>query len=193
MFITRMLSAAIAALVIASPAVAQSFPTPTNGPSGPTANRVAAIGNGKAVILTPFQLLQEQALNFGSYVLPTGQSGSVSLDPVTGAVTPTTVVPIPSNAPLRGKMDFAGTANQPVTVQVTSFSGFLCAAQSSCSSGLPTTLTLDGVQQGTTGIYNYTVPASGVLSFYIGGTVGIPAATASGTYGESFQVTLSYN
>ena len=183
---TQVLIAASTAFDFAAPASAQ-FVTP------PVSSQGVAVGNSKAVLLTPFTLLKEENLNFGSYVLPIGQSGSVTLDPVSGGISPTVVIPIPSSAPQRGKMDFAGTPNAPVTVQVTSFSGFLCAAQAGCSGGLPTSLTLDGVERTLQpGVYDYTLPSDGVLSFYIGGTVDIPASTADGTYGETFDVTLTY-
>lgn len=175
------LAAAAATFLIAAPASAQS------------STRATGIANGKAVLLTPFTLLKEENLEFGSYVLPVGQSGSVTLDPVTGGITPTTVIPIPSSAPQRGKMDFAGTPNAPVTVEVTTFSGFLCAAQAGCTGGLPTSLTLDGAERTLQpGVYDYTLPADGVLSFFVGGTVDIPASTADGTYGDTFTVTLTY-
>lgn len=175
----HLLAASFAALAFASPAAAQTA--------------AYEVGTGKAVLLTPFNLLNVQDLDFGSYVLPTGVGGTVALSPLDGSITSPVLISMPSSAPVRGQFLFAGTANQPVTVTISSFSGWMCAGGSGCTSGLATTLALDGVERpAENGVYDYVLDGNGLVAINVGGSVAVPVGTADGDYGENYEVSLSY-
>jgi len=151
-------------------------------------------GTGKTVILSPLNFINDTDLNFGSVVLPTGVNGSVQIDPdpsVVGFMTATGVLPIPTSVPTRGIMVGAGSALTDVTV-TTAFPSLLYLNGDTTSTvTLPVSLTVDAAPVAPD-TYTYTIDSGQAFQVFVGGTVGIPAGSADGSYSNTYTITATY-
>ena len=174
--------AALAAIAMTTPAFAAPSPTLAN-----------ADGGGKTVILSPLNFINDTNLNFGQVVLPSGSSGSVTIDPdptVTTFMSAIGVQPIPTSVPTRGLMIGAGSAGMDVSVQ-TSFPTALYLGGNPLAASLPVALNVNATAV-SPDTYTYTIDSGQAFQVFIGGTVNIPANTADGAYSNTYTITATY-
>ncbi len=174
--------AALAAITLTTPVFAAPSPTLAN-----------ADGGGKTVILSPLNFINDTDLNFGDVVLPTGSSGSVTIDPdptVTTFMSAIGVQPIPTSVPTRGLMIGAGSANMDVSVQ-TSFPNALYLGGNPLAAALPVALNVNATAV-SPNTYTYTIDSGQAFQVFIGGTVNIPVNTVDGAYSNTYTVTATY-
>lgn len=172
--------AALAATAIASPAAAQTVDN--------------SFGSGHTVILSPLNFINDTDLNFGSVVLPVGVNGSITIDPdpsVTSFMTATGVQPIPTSAPSRGVMVGAASANTDVSVTTVFPTELYLNGDTTSTATLPVALSVNAAPVATD-TYTYTTDSGQAFQVFIGGTVGIPAGTADGSYSNTYTITATY-
>lgn len=179
---TRTLAfAALAAVTaLASPAVAQ---TVDQSP-----------GSGKTVILSPLNFINDTDLNFGAVVLPVGVNGSIQINPdptVTNFMTATGVQPIPTSVPTRGVMVGAGSASTDVSITTAFPTELYLNGDTTSTSILPVALSLDATAVAAN-TYTYTIDSAQAFQVFVGGTVGIPAGSADGSYSNTYTITATY-
>lgn len=167
-FLSRVLIAALCAVALPYPALAVPAMTQSDG---------------TVAVLRPLTLLKRDDLNFG-IVVTSGPAGTVTLNPVTNAVTTTGGI---TAAPgVRHAARFTGAAsggpvviirlpNQPVPL--TRVGGTQTVTLSN--------FTLDGPDRRT-------MASAGSFDFRVGGRVAIGANQAPGTYLGTFTVTVQY-
>ena len=179
---TLTLATAVAALFVATPALA-----------APASTQVNANGSGKTVILSPLNFVKDTDLNFGSVVLPVGNAGTITVNPdptATSFVTSTGVTQLPNSNPTRGLFVGAGSAGVPVVVQTT-FPSQLYLGGNPAAASLPLSLKLDHAPVAGN-VYSYTIDPGQAFMVYVGGTVGLPVGTADGAYSNTYTVTATY-
>ena len=162
---------ALAALgMAATPAVAAPVAAPTPPP-------------GRALLLVPLRLTKITDLSFGS-VVPSGLSGTVAINAVTGARTIAGgVTGIPSDAGRRAEFAGAGSANQLVILTVTPPLNLTSGGGDT----LPVlALTLDGPPVRTID------PATRTFYFGVGGIITVNANQPEGVYTSNYDVTANY-
>lgn len=148
-----------------------------------SATPVSAPANGKAVLLIPLKLTKVQDLDFGT-VITSASSGTVTIDPSTGARTSSGgVTEVTSAAGARALFDFAGTANQQVAFTVT--------PPATLNDGNGNSITVANlVLSSTTATVD---PTTLVVEVGVGGTIDVAANQADGIYSNTFSVTANYN
>jgi len=127
-------------------------------------------------------------LNFGRIVLYPAKSGSVTWDAAnqTLSYNPVQVVDQIGSTSI-GKFNVTGSPGQ------------LISLSAGGNAGLPTKIrltnqkgqTLD-IAPSTTAQSSQTIPATGILPFYVGGTITISPGMNTGTYSGSFSITAIY-
>ena len=139
--------------------------------------------DGTVALLRPLTLLKREDLNFG-IVITSGPAGTVTLNPVTDAVTTTGGI---TAAPgLRHAARFTGAAsggpvvnirlpNQPVTLR----------RVGGTQTVILSNFTLDGSDKRA-------MATAGSFDFKVGGRVAIGANQTPGTYLGTFTVTVQY-
>ena len=175
--------AALAAITLTTPVFAAPSPTLAN-----------ADGGGKTVILSPLNFINDTDLNFGDVVLPTGSSGSVTIDPdptVTTFMSAIGVQPIPTSVPTRGLMIGAGTALSDVVVTTAFPSKLYLNGDTTSLVNLDVSLTVDAAPTAPD-TYTYTIDSGQVFQVHVGGRVDIPAGTSNGSYSNTYDVTATY-
>ncbi|HEY8618403.1 DUF4402 domain-containing protein [Phenylobacterium sp.] len=161
------LAAAAAALAGAGHAAAQTSQTAT----------------GSITVMQPVLNVTKTAdLAFGSVIRPTSGSGTISIDPNTGAVSTSNLGQAGGNSTSRASFNVEGQAN--ANIQVT-YPASINLLRSGGSETLQVNLTssMGGGQIGS----------GGTVAFHIGGQVTLQAATITGAYSNSFTVTVAYN
>jgi hypothetical protein len=145
---------------------------------------VSSPANGKAIILVPLKLTKVQDLDFGT-VVTSASSGTVTVDPSTGAATPSGGVTLVGTTSTAAQFDFAGTANQQVDFSISSSLPILL------SDGVGDTLPLTALNLSTA---TATVdPTTLTVQVGVGGTIGVNANQPDGIYTNTFDVTANYN
>jgi hypothetical protein len=145
---------------------------------------VSAPANGKAIILIPLKLTKVQDLDFGT-VVTSASAGSVTVDPSSGAATPSGGVTLVGATSAAAQFDFAGTANQQVDFTITSSLPILL------SDGVGDTLPLTALNLSSA---TATVdPTTLTVQVGVGGTIDVNANQMDGIYTGQFDVTANYN
>lgn len=146
-------------------------------------------GQAEAVVLRPLSLVKVEDLDFGSIISgPTG--GTVTINPVTGARTTTGGVTPAGGLPQRAVFQGTGgflllTVSGSTSVTLTRIGG----------GASPITASLArAVSNGGGGItlLGATLFPSGVQTYYIGGTLNVPANQPPGDYSGTFTLTVNY-
>ena len=161
--------AALAALVVATPAVAQ---------------QASATATAKGVVLEPLTLSWVSDLDFGT-VAGSAAAGSVTVDPdsaLRSAAGGVTLVPSTFS---RARFDGLGQSGQTVGLTLTPPAGAVLVGPGGATVSV-NSMTLDA--GGTTRV----LPGSGAFTVYVGGSFGIAANQANGTYSALFQLTADY-
>lgn len=158
------------ALFISSKAIAQETATAT----------------ATATIVTPIAITKTTDMNFGNVAVQSSTAGTVELPP---ALTPTRVatggVTLPANGGTITAAAFTVTGEDAYTYSIS----------------LPTSVTIiSGVNSMTVNAFTSSPSPTGLLTggeqtLYVGATLNVAAAQASGTYVSStpFNVTVNYN
>ena len=138
---------------------------------------------GRALILIPLTLTKIDDLNFGT-VVPSGLSGAVSVNAVTGARTTIGgVTGVASDAGNRALFATAGSPNQQVLVTVTQ----PLALTNGAGDTVPVlALTLDGPPIRTID------PTTRNFFFGVGGIILVGPDQPEGVYQATFDVTATY-
>jgi hypothetical protein len=166
-------------LICAAGVVATAF-----GSAPAEAAPASAQANSKAIVLVPLRLTKVQDLDFGA-VVTSAAAGSVTVDPSSGAATPSGGVTLVGTTSSAAQFYFAGTANQQVNFSITSSLPILL------SDGAGNTLPLTALNLSTA---TATVdPTTLTVQVGVGGTIGVNANQMDGLYTGQFDVTANYN
>lgn len=171
MSMRTMLLAVVAASTIAT-APAAAAPVPSSPPA-----------QGRALLLVPLTLVKVDDLEFGT-IIPTNLSGTVVINPVTGARTVAGgVTGVASDPGQRAYFAGAGSPNQLVIVTVTA----PAALTSIAGDTLPVIALLpDGPPLRTID------PVTRAFYFGVGGIIQVNANQPEGFYQSTFDVTANY-
>jgi hypothetical protein len=140
---------------------------------------------GRALILVPLTLTKIEDLGFGS-VVPSGVSGSVTINATTGARSFTGgVTGVPSDAGQRAYFGGAGSPNQQVVISVDTPAQLVSTTNPADT--IPVlAMTLDGSSIRTIDATTRT------FFFGLGGVIQINANQPEGVYEATFDVTAIY-
>ncbi|MDQ3079954.1 MAG: DUF4402 domain-containing protein [Pseudomonadota bacterium] len=172
------LAALAATAVFASPALAQTTPTPP-----PVTDTATALARG--LVLQPLTLTKDEDLDFGT-ILASTTLGDVTINANDGSRTVSGgVTQVTANPGGRAIFVGAGTVNQQVTLTLTppADSFLLSAANDKI---LVSDLVFDS------GGATRTIGTSGVFTVGVGGTFEIAAGQPNGEYEADFSVTAEY-
>ncbi len=142
----------------------------------------------KVVALKPITLVNSTALDFGS-IVPGAANGTVTINSRTGART-RTVVTLVGSTFSRAQFVATGTVGRVVTLTVN-------APTINITSGANTMavntlrVSANGGAARTFG-QNYTIPASGTITYNMGGRLNVGANKPAGLYSGTFSLTLNY-
>ncbi len=143
----------------------------------------------KALALRPITLVNSTALDFGS-IVPGVANGTVTINSRTGVRT-RTVVTLVGSTFSRAQFVATGTVGRIVTLTVSP------AAAINITSGANTLVintlrvSANGGAARTFG-QNYTIPASGTITYNMGGRLNVTANKPAGLYTGTFALTLNY-
>ena len=138
--------------------------------------------DSRAIVVTPLSLVQVDDLDFGSLV-PSTLSGTIAIDPNTGAQSTTGgVTAYGSASAQRGYFVGAGTEGQSVVI-VLGPPPTLSDGNGNSMSVL--SLTLDGPVLRT-------IPVDRAVHIYVGGILSVNADQTPGDYVGQFDMTVNY-
>ena len=151
----------------------------------PTQPTTGSIGRIQAQVFRGLAITKTSDLVFGSVSRPPAGSGSVTIDPATGArTTAGSVVGFALPAPSRAVFNVTGEGGQAFSISV------------------PATISMSGPQSmlvtttnsaSASPVLSGAIGAQGAYAFGVGGAAPINASTQIGAYTGSFTVTVSYN
>lgn len=170
--------AALAATLVASPALAQQAPTASD----------TATANARGVVLQAHQLIKNTDLDFGVVTVDSATAGTVTIAAdSTGARTATGgVTPLPSTYQAASFDGLAAPA-ETVALTITPPAGnVLISATNSNDHVTVNSLDLDAA--GASRVADTT----GAFTVYVGGTFGLIANQPAGVYSAQFQLTADY-
>jgi Mat/Ecp fimbriae major subunit len=143
----------------------------------------------KVVALKPITLVNATPLDFGS-IVPGATNGSVTINARTGARTRTVVTLVGATF---SRAQFVGTATVARVVTLT----VSPAASITITSGA-NSMVIDNLRVSANGgvatVFgrNYTIPATGSMTYNMGGRLVVGANKPAGTYTGTFSLTLNY-
>ncbi|WP_166944776.1 DUF4402 domain-containing protein [Sphingopyxis panaciterrae] len=142
-----------------------------------------------AAIVRPNTLIKTDDLDFGTLVSGTA-AGSVTVNPVTGARSTSGGVTSVGNDAQRATFQGSGG------ILLITVSGSNSVTLSRAGGGAPT-MTASLVRAASTGgggiaLLGTTLLPSGVQTYYIGGTLTVPANQPAGDYSGTFTLTVNY-
>lgn len=149
----------------------------------PAAPALAATGSGtaNAVTLRPLSLVNTEDLDFGTIVAGT-TAGTVRINENTGVRTTTGGAVAAGGTPNRA--EFQGLARFGVLATVA------ISAAPTLTNGTGGTMASTLAVQGGTGLRIF--PGTGVLFFYVGGTIAVATNQQPGNYAGNFSLTVNY-
>lgn len=153
------------------------------------AQAASQTGTSRAVALRPITLVNVTALDFGS-IVPGVTNGTVTINSRTGVRT-RTVATLVGSTFSRAQFVATGTVGRVVTLTVSP------AATINITSGANTMaintlrVSANGGAARTFG-QNYTIPASGTITYNMGGRLNVGANKPAGIYIGTFSLTLNY-
>lgn len=145
----------------------------------------ASTGTAVANVSRPIAVSEVAPLNFGTIIRPRSGTGSVVMDPSTGAVSVTGggwVLSVPS--PSRGAFLVTGEGGQAYSISVPPFD---LKKGGNTISVTPATL------PSGTGMLSGSSGASGSQTVYVGGSFPVSNTTSAGTYTGTVSITVQYN
>jgi hypothetical protein len=163
--------AAVAAILAATPAVAQQATT-------------TEPAEARGVVLQSLTLSKISDLDFGTVAGSNTIPGNVVVDPDSGARTSTGVTLMPG-AFSRARFDGFGVPGNSVVLTLTPPAGNVLTN----AGGVPLTINSMTLDSGGT---NRTIGGTGQFTVYVGGDFQIAAAQANGLYTATFNLTAVY-
>lgn len=164
------------------PAEADFFVYAAESPASPTSGTT---GRFQATVIRSIAISKISDLVFGRVATPASGSGTVTIDPNTGAQSSTNgVATFASPAPSRAAFNVTGEGGQafsvtvPATFQMTGPQTMTVTTTSSVT-GAP--------------LLSGALGSAGSFTFGVGGTAPISSTTLNGDYTGSFTVTVAYN
>lgn len=172
-------AAAAAALLAPGAANANTYQAPT------------VDSRGRVIILDPLSFIKVDDLHFGTYLIPTVGSGTVTINPIDSGMTMSGIVtPMPQSVPQRGWMIGSGSPGEDV--QVTALlPARLYVDGDTAKPWINVTLNLDHLAN-SSGIYAYTINSRKIFNIYVGGSITIAAGQAPGLYSNDYVITATY-
>jgi hypothetical protein len=153
-------------------------------PGTPPAATAGGTGRFTATVIRSIAISKTSDLVFGRIIRPNTGSGSVTIDPTSGARTAVNVQTLDTPSPSRAAFSITGEGGQafavtmPATVQMTG----------------PQTLTLTTASSASaTPSLSGTLGSQGSFVLGIGATAPLSSTTPTGDYSGSFTVTVAYN
>jgi len=140
---------------------------------------------GSATIIQPITLTQGTGLAFGTIVRPGTGTGTVTIDPTTGARTVASGVVGLASTTSRGVYTVNGEGGSTFSIAVPAT--FTLAGPS--ASTIAVTLT----PTGSTGTLSNALGTAGTASFGVGGNFSLSSTTVTGAYTGTYNVTVAYN
>jgi len=138
---------------------------------------------GTATIIQPITLMAGTGLAFGTLVRPSTGSGVVTIDQTSGARTVTGGVVALASTTSRATYTVGGEGGQTFSI----------AVPATFSLTGPGTIAVTLTPTAATGTLSNALGVAGAASFGVGGNFTIAAATATGVYSGSYNVTVAYN
>ena len=142
----------------------------------------AAPGSGRAIIITPFEFIHVDDMQFGTIVAGSS-AGTVTIDAVSAGRSATGGVQALAGVAQRARFVGAGAANQTVDITL---SAPPTLSDGNGNSMIMSSLDLDGPATRTIG-------PDLAFDVYVGGTLQVEADQAPGFYSGSFSLTVQYN
>ena len=164
--------AAISAL--ATPALAQNSATQST--------------TGSVKIIQPITLAKNTDLGFGSVVKPNSGTNTVAIDATSGARAMTGGGDAALAPSASGRATYTVTGEGGQTFSISTPASFDMQRQ-----GGSDTITVALTQSATAGTISGALGNTGTAAFGVGGSFDVSAATASGAYSGTFDVTVAYN
>lgn len=149
----------------------------------------SADGSGSITVIRPLTVTNDTPMAFGTVVRPATSAGNGTVA-VAAAATPARsvtgdVVALASTSASAAKFTLDGEGGQTVSVTV--------PASFDMASGSDTLTVATSKDIGATVTLSGALGSDGTKVFYVGGSVPITNATASGAYAGTFTVSASYN
>jgi hypothetical protein len=165
-------AAALAALAVSAPAMAQS-----------------ATGQGSITVIRPLTVAKTADLRFGTVVRPSTGSGEVAISAAGARSTTGGVVGLSSGeAPQAAQFTIDGEGGQSVSVTVPA-----TFAMTNGSKTLTVTTTNSLGAAASAQTLSNALGGAGSLNVRVGGTVPVAADAATGLYTGTFTVSAAYN
>jgi hypothetical protein len=167
--------AALAATLVATPALAQSYPSDT------------ATATAKGTVLQSHQLVNGSPLDFGIVTVDSVNGGTVSITA--------------SGTPVRTTGGAGGVTALPSSISAARFDGLAAPLENVVLSlgSLPTltdanndTIPMTALYVDQAGNLNRQANSSGNFTVYVGGDFSLSAGQPSGVYSGTFQLTAQY-
>ena len=167
-------AAALLAVAVASPALAQSAST---------------TGSGSITVIRPLTVTKNADLHFGTVVRPSTGSGSVVISAAGARSTTGGVVGLSSgDSPQAAQFTVDGEGGQSISVTIpATFS----IANGSDTLTVTTSNNLTGSAAAQT--LSNALGSAGSLVFKVGGSVPVAATSSTGLYSGTFTVSAAYN
>ncbi len=150
----------------------------------------SATVSSSATLVRPVTVTKDSDLAFGTIVLPSAGSGSVTLATNgTFTVTGTGAAGLASSTKTVGGFTVSGEGGMAITVTVPA----TFALSASGQPDLTVTTSNDMTGASTAQTLSNALGSAGVLAVKVGGSFPISSTTATAAYAGSFQVTAAYN
>lgn len=170
--------AALAATLIASPALAQQAPSASD----------TATATARGVVLQAHQLVKDTDLDFGVVTVDSATAGTVSISAdSTGARTATGgVTPLPSTYQAASFQGLAAPA-ETVALTITPPAGNVLISSTNANDKI----TVNSLNLDAAGA-SRVADSTGAFNVWVGGTFGLNAGQPAGVYSAQFQLTADY-
>jgi len=146
-----------------------------------------------AVVVKPLTITSATALSFGSFVA--GKGGTVTIPSVSPYTRTSTSLISGAGTSLNLVASNAGAVSNITIsgIEGTTYTVVLPTVPTTLSTGSGgATMSMTDIKSNLVGLAG-TIPASGVQTFQIGGTLTVGADQLSGTYSATLPITISYN
>ena len=170
----KIAACAAALFAFATPAMAQSSATQST--------------TGTTKIIQPITLAKNTDLAFGSVVKPNSGANSVAIDATSGSRALTGGGDAALAPSTSGRATYTVTGEGGQTFSISTPTSFDMQRQ-----GGSDTITVALTQSAASGTISGALGNTGTATFGVGGSFDVSAATASGAYSGTFDVTVAYN
>jgi hypothetical protein len=151
----------------------------------PGAPTTGDVGRFTAKVIRSIAMTKTSDLVFGAVIRPAAGSGSVTIDPATGArATSGGLAGMPSPTPARAGFNVTGEGGQAFTVTLPA--SFVMNGPAAIT--VTTTSTVAGAP-----VLSAVLGSAGSYAFGVGGSAPITSTTPAGDYTGAFTVTVAYN